>query len=155
MHGSSLLQLLVTLALAALLATLGIGAWRPVVDSVRLRVAEAAVVRTLAQARLAALSSGRTVQVCPSVDGLRCAAGPAAALAVVGADGQALPGAGAGGLPPGVLLSANRPAVSWYPWPRAASPVTLVLCPVAGGAASRHVIVSQGGRVRTERAAAC
>ena len=155
MRGIALLQLLIALAVAALLLGLGAASWQPLVAQFRLRVAVTAVGRTLAQARLAALASGRTVRVCPSADRRRCVTAAAAALLVVDERGLPLPGAAADPLPVGVRVSANRPAVTWYPWPRAASTVTLELCAVPGGRESQRVIVSQAGRVRSERGPPC
>ncbi|RYZ61526.1 MAG: hypothetical protein EOP08_13360, partial [Proteobacteria bacterium] len=146
---------LIALAIAAILVGLGAASWRPVVADFRLRAAEASVGRSLTQARLAALSTGRTLRVCPSTDLRHCASGATRGVAIVDERGSPAPGASAALLPEGVRLTLNRPAVTWYPWPRAASTVTLELCATTAVRASRRLIVSQAGRVRAERGAPC
>jgi type IV fimbrial biogenesis protein FimT len=144
MRGYTLIELLVVLALAALLAGLAVPGWAAVSARLRLTVGTSTVLSALSRARLAALTSGETVLLQPVEGGTRFA------VFARGEHGMTL--LQQGDLPRGLRLSANRAAVEYYPWPRAASPVTLTLCaaPVA-----RLVVVSQSGRPRVETRATC
>ena len=152
--GFTLVELCVTLALAALMVSMaspGFGALR---DEWALRAATHAVLAGLAEARLGALSGQGEAELCPALETAGCAERGSAFWVRAGPRGAVLTLRHAA-LPAGVVLSANRPAATYYAWPRAASPVTLTLCAVRQHARSRRVIVSQTGRPRVERAGAC
>ena len=152
--GYTLVELLLVMALAATLLSLagpGFGALR---DEWALRAATHALLGGLAETRLAALQLQDEAHLCPSTDGITCSSR---------ASGYRVHALGAGvgralhvsPLPPGVELSGNRPAATYYAWPRAALPVTLTLCAVHEHARSRRIVVSQTGRPRVERAGRC
>lgn len=151
--GFTLVELVITLALAATLVALaspGFGALR---DEWALRAATHAVLGGLAEARLAALSRGSQGSLCPSADGLRCGSSGTTFLVRAGPSDEATLRVST--LPQGVTLRGNRTAATYYAWPAAALPVTLTLCAVRKRTHSRLVIVSQTGRPRVEKAGHC
>jgi type IV fimbrial biogenesis protein FimT len=153
-RGYTLPELLTTLAIAAVLAAMAVPGFGAVGDAWALRAAASAVLSGLAQARTAALARGEDARLCPSRTGLACTAGAASGFLVVG--GESAPVVlRVGDLGRRVELSANRPAATYYPWPRSASPVTLTLCAVRQRSRSLRVIVSQAGRPRVEAGGAC
>jgi type IV fimbrial biogenesis protein FimT len=154
-QGFTLPELLVTLGLVAVLATLAVPGFGALADAWALRAASGALLSGLAEARLAALARGEEVRLCPSLAGRTCFRGAAGEFIVHAGDGPGVRVLRVGHLTGRVELSANRPAASYYPWPRSASPVTLTLCAVRQRARSLRVIVSQGGRPRVEHAASC
>lgn len=143
-HGHSLAELLVALAIVALLTVAGAGGWRTLQARLKLASGASLLRGALAEGRLAALSRGESVLL--RLD----PAGRGFVLVARGEHGDEELRRGA--LPAGLVATANRPAVTYYPWPRAASPVTVTLC--AGGRAL-DLIVSQAGRPRTEDAGRC
>jgi len=152
--GVTLYELLIVLALLAVLACVAIPSFRSLVDEWRLRAATRSLLTALAQTRVAALQAGAPGGLCPSNDGTHCAGGRAGGFIVQLEDAvhtvlaqRAFEG--------GVTLSTDRPVAVYYPNPRAALPVTLKLCAMPNRELSRLVIVSQTGRPRVERAGAC
>jgi type IV fimbrial biogenesis protein FimT len=157
-HGLSLPELLVVLAILAILAGLAVPAFGALADAWGLRTAGSTVLAGLAEARMAALARGEEARLCPSLDGRSCAPEGmrgAGSLLVVTGEGAAAQVLRTAALAPRVELLANRPAATYYPWPRAASPVTLTLCAARRRSASLRVIVSQAGRPRVEPAGPC
>jgi len=73
-RGFSLLELMVVLALASVLATLAIPSYQALLQRWALRTEAQALVDDLRHARAQALSRGQSVSICPSVDGRMCAA---------------------------------------------------------------------------------
>jgi type IV fimbrial biogenesis protein FimT len=150
----SLPELLVVLAIAAVLATLAVPGFDAIREEWNLRIATQAVLGGLSQARLGALSRQGEGRLCPSGDGRACTARAAGFIVVAGDEGRAAL-LRSSVLPARVELSGNRPSATYYAWPRAASPVTLTLCALPRRARARHIVVSQTGRPRVERAADC
>jgi type IV fimbrial biogenesis protein FimT len=153
-RGFTLVEMLVTLAVAAALLLVGAPGFGALRDEWALRAATHAVLGGLAQARLGALSRQGEGSLCPSRDGVRCA-GRGSAYLVRATSETAEHVLHVGELTPAVELSANRPAATYYPWPRSAAPVTLTLCAVREHTRSRLVIVSQTGRPRVVRSGPC
>jgi type IV fimbrial biogenesis protein FimT len=153
-QGHTLPELLITLAILALLVSLGLPSFAALRDEWALRTATGALLGGLAQARMAALTRGTEAALCPSRDGLKCTRGAAGAF-VVSALQPASQRLHTARLARTIELRANRPEVTYYRWPRAASPVTLTLCALPERARSRLVIVSQTGRPRVESAGPC
>ncbi len=153
--GFSLAELLVTLAIASVVLALATPNFQVLREEWALRSATHAVLGGLAEARLGALSRGSEGRLCPSQDGARCAPRGSGFVVSAGPAGASSTTLRASTLPPLVELSGNRPAATYYAWPRAALPVTLTLCAVGQHARSRRVIVSQTGRPRVVRGAAC
>lgn len=152
--GFTLLELLITLLVAATLLGLASPTFDDLRDEWALRAATRAVLGGLAQARLESLSMRSEARLCPTLDGSGCSEQGDGYLVRVG-EGAAERTLLSADLPPMVMVRSNRPAATYYPWPRAALPVTLTLCAVRRHARSRLVIVSQSGRPRVERAGPC
>jgi prepilin-type N-terminal cleavage/methylation domain-containing protein len=151
----SLLELATALAITAILATLAAPSFGELRDEWDLRVATQAVLGGLSRARLGALSHQGEGRLCPSLNGLTCSARATGFVVTASAAADPPMLLQAGSLARRVDLSGDRAAATYYAWPRAALPVTLTLCALRERAKSRRVIVSQTGRPRVERAAAC
>jgi type IV fimbrial biogenesis protein FimT len=152
-RGFTLVELLVAVALLAIAMALAAPAFRDLLRDVR----RAALLTTLSHAmhaaRAAAATSGRSIRLCGTRDGLSCTGetrwgpgllqrpasdGPAALLRVI-----PLPhGRGA----PTVV--ANRGFVEFAPLAPAATTATLTVCDDRGAAQARALIVSRTGRLR-------
>lgn len=153
-RGHTLPELLITLTILALLVSLAGPSFAALRDEWALRTSSDALLGGLAQARMAALTRGTETALCPSLDGLQCATGAASAFVVTAL--QPSPRRlHTARLARTVELRSNRPEVTYYRWPRAASPVTLTLCALPARAHSRLVVVSQAGRPRVQAAGAC
>ncbi|MET0292828.1 MAG: GspH/FimT family protein [Steroidobacteraceae bacterium] len=152
--GHTLPELLAALALLGILLSLAVPSFAELRTEWSLRAATRLVLTGLAEARLAALTTGEGMRLCPSADGQRCADGPASGLLVQSNAAGESPLRSLM-LPRRVALSANRPAVAYHPWPRTASPVTVTLCIVPARLRSRQLVVSETGRVRVIKAGAC
>jgi len=152
--GFSLPELLLALAIAVVLAAIALPGLGAVRDEWDLRIATQAVLGGLSQARLGALARHVEGHLCPSVDGQACVAG-AAGFRVTAGEGPDQAVLRVAALPGSVRLSADRPAATYYAWPRAALPVTLTLCATRRQERSRQIVVSQTGRPRVVRAAGC
>jgi len=152
--GFTLVELAVTLAIAAVLVSLATPGFGTLRDEWALRAATHAVQGGLAEARLAALSRQAEGRLCATRTGERCDVEGRAFLVRAGPSGAEAT-LRHSALPAGIVLTANRPAATYYATPRAALPVTLTLCAERMHARSRRIIVSQTGRPRVERAGPC
>ena len=149
-HGFTLLELLVALALAAILATYaypGFSAW--LLDSRRDALATM-VLHAVHTARQFAATRDESMELCGTLDDLHCSGGDdwSRGLLVVGGDGavhRSLPS-----LQPdhGPTLKSNRGIIHFEPGTSFASPATITICDRRGGRAARAVIVSRSGRPR-------
>ncbi len=72
--GLTLVELLVTLAIAVIVTTIAVPSFRWLVLDTRLSTAVNGLVHDLALARSNAVTRGRSVVLCPSADGTRCLA---------------------------------------------------------------------------------
>jgi len=152
--GFTLVELLATLLVAATLLTLATPGFAVLRDEWALRAGTNAVLGGLAEARLGALSQQSEGRLCPSQDGYACSARGTGFLVRAGRTGAERT-LRVSRMPSGVEISGNRPAATYYAWPRAASPVTLTLCAVRQRSRARLVIVSQTGRPRVEPSNRC
>ena len=71
-RGITLVELAAAMATLAIVTAIGVPALRSLVETARADAATSAVTRSFALARIAAVSRGIPVSVCPSVDGRRC-----------------------------------------------------------------------------------
>ncbi|MEX2123917.1 MAG: GspH/FimT family pseudopilin [Woeseia sp.] len=71
-HGYSLYELLITLALVALILTLGLPSFGSLVADKRLRVETDALFHAVHLARKSSIVRRRVVSLCPSIDGASC-----------------------------------------------------------------------------------
>jgi type IV fimbrial biogenesis protein FimT len=147
-YGHTLVELLVVLGLAALLAGLATPGFREVRANA-VRDARLEELRgTLLLARTEAVARGTPVVVCASTDGRACDDGPRwsrgwvaladadAPLAVVGPHAT-------------VAVHSTRTAIQFQPSAAAATTATLTVCDARGPRAARALVVSRTGRVRT------
>jgi type IV fimbrial biogenesis protein FimT len=156
--GFTLLELLVVLAIGAVLTALAV----PGMQHLRASVATAAAAEhALSAAQLArrtALSTGRSTTLCPTADDRECSFGGARWMLFLNNEGgtdlrregdeplvKTWPAAG------GVTVSGTRGYFSFQPQPRAASTVTFTFCYPGFANLARSVIVSQTGRPRISR----
>lgn len=76
LRGVTLIELLVTLAVVAILLTLGVGAFRTLIANAKMTNAANSLIGHLQFARSEAVKRNRRVEVCPSEDGRTCSATP-------------------------------------------------------------------------------
>lgn len=160
----TLLEMLVTLGMAATLAVLAAAAGRQWLLEARMVGAVNGVVHAIHLARAAALAEAREVVLCRSVDGAQCApAGDWSSgwLVFVNHDGDepAMVDAGerilaASGRLPLASIRSNRRAYTLRPHALRATNGTLVFCDERGDANARALILSYSGRPRLSRRAA-
>ncbi len=157
--GVTAVELAVTLAIAALLASLAVPGFASLRRSVGVSSAANELVWALHLARSSARLRGQAVTVCLSRDEKQCIATPDAAAEgwlVFHPAGQAAatqliaagPPLHSYHLPEGVTVTASRPAVTFWPVSRAGSTSTFQLCDVENRTPGRSIVVSQTGRPR-------
>lgn len=158
-RGFTLTELLITLAIAGILATLGAPAMGNLLARTRDAGAESAIAGSLRHARSAAVMRGTRVLVCPSRDGARCTPDDDwqhGWIVATDADHDGQPDAGR---PPiavrqalagatRVVTSARRRTLTFQPSGSAGgSNVTFTVCHAAAQA-GKSIIVANSGRVR-------
>lgn len=160
--GFTALELLVAMAVAAILLTLGVPAFTAQVLDARLTAAVNRVVHGMHVARQEALKSGADVVVCRSPSGRQCADSGdwrTGLIVFVNRDRDDPPRVDAGetvlqvepAFPLDAIL-ANRRAFVFRPWTRSVNG-TLIFCDRRGVARARAVVVSYTGRPRATSAA--
>lgn len=160
-RGFSLYELLMTLAIAALVLTIGVPSFGGLVAGKRLRAETDALFHALHLARKTSIVRRREVTICPSTDGASCDGDTdwsAGWILFVNADSDGPPQVD-GGEPvlarrrvdERVRIDANRQAFSMRSTQLRATNGTLVVCDRTGRAATRAVIVSYTGRPRVAR----
>jgi len=155
--GVTLLELLMVIAIGAVLAGIAI----PSLDRGLLNARRAAAMESLVRAawfaRTEALRRGRPVILCASGDGGHCAAEPNAwggGWMVAPADAPTLVlRRGPGATDPRARLVANRSAFSFEPYDRRSTNGTIAWCDSRGETAARAVVIAPTGRPRLERGA--
>lgn len=161
--GFSAIELLVTLAVGALLLTLAVPAFQSLVLDARLVSAVNRVVHGMHVARQEALKSGADVVVCRSRTGRQCTDEgdwSSGLIVFINRDRDDPPRVDRGeailqverALPVQAIL-ANRRAFVFRPWTRSVNG-TLTFCDRRGTARARAVVVSYTGRPRATAAAA-
>lgn len=155
--GLTAIELLITLALAGVLATLAVPGFAALTRSVGLSSAANELLSALHTARSAAVLRGLPVAVCLTADDQTCLARPDSAasgwLVFVPEGSAAVSRPAVVGevlarfqLPDRLTVSASRPTVTFWPVTRAAATSTFDLCDLEG--AGRSIVVSQTGRPR-------
>jgi type IV fimbrial biogenesis protein FimT len=158
-RGLSLPELLVTLAIAAILATAAAPSFRAIALNARRDDQVNALLRALHGARSAAILRAEPVVLCKSRDGAQCVTDASAWsdgwIAFANRDHDSPPR-----LDPGervlithprserVVVRANRNAVTYWPVALAGTTASFVFCDARGTRAARAIIVSQTGRPR-------
>jgi type IV fimbrial biogenesis protein FimT len=161
-RGVTVLELMVVVGIAAVLATLAVPGFGSLRRAAGLSAATNELLWALHFARSAAVLNGQAVTLCLSADDASCV-GPAAASArgwlvfyqasgaSVAASAQPTPGnpfLHSFQLPPDVSVRGSRTAVTFWPVTRASSTGTFDLCNVGGSSPGRAVVLSQTGRPR-------
>ena len=162
-RGLTLWELLCTLAIAGVVAGLGVPSFRTVVLDARRTTDINAFVLAVQLARSEAAKRGEPAVLCPSLDGLHCAGDKgsygAGWLVFVNVDDERPPErADAEPLlyvhTPEMAgtISGNRALFEFRPFRKRSTNGTVVFCDVRGSAAARAVIVSYTGRPRVDSA---
>jgi type IV fimbrial biogenesis protein FimT len=150
----TLIELVVGLALVALLAGLAAPQFNAAARAAAVRAATFELLAGLQQARAQSIVEARPAALCPVDRHGACAAAGVAAQAwrsVLESDGD--PPIARADLPAGVLVRSSRSPLRFWPTTFAASTATLTLCDARGIAAPRAIVVSQSGRARITAAA--
>lgn len=162
--GTSLLDLLVALAVAAIALTQAAPAFRHTIASAERTAALNGFVSAIQHARSAANTRAQETVLCKSPGAAQCRHGAtvpwsAGALVFVNLDGDSPPRVDAGepvllaaAPPPGVTITGNREAFVFRPFGRRATNGTLVVCDRRGAPHARALIVSPTGRPRISAA---
>lgn len=152
--GLTLLELLVALAVGAMLVTVAVPGFRHLLLDARMTAAVNAMVHDLHLARQAANVRGQTIMLCPAATAAGCAPGGG------WQDGWAVV---APGVPPavdkvellavsqgpaGVELQSNRRAYVFRPFTLRDTNGTIGFCDSRGPAAARALVISPTGRPR-------
>jgi type IV fimbrial biogenesis protein FimT len=161
-RGFTLIELMMTLGVAAILAMMGAPALGNLLARTREAGAEARVADTLRQARTAAVMDNTRIIVCPSDDGRHCRSGydwQHGWIVAPDADGDeqpddghpviaALPAMAAGSR---IITSAGRAHIIFHPNGSAAgSNARFTICHAREGD-GKSVVVSNSGRVRVAK----
>lgn len=159
--GYTLVEMMVTLVVLALLVTTGLPAMNRFLAGIELRAAHERLFRHLSAARLTAVTEGRRTALCPSSDGQSCSGGSdwtAGWITFVDADGNrsrepAERIIAVGRLPADVRLQTSRARRAIRFLPSGASPgsnLTFRLCH-RRALPGRAIILSNQGRARSSR----
>ena len=154
--GVTLLELCFALALLAVLSGLAVPDLRTTLRTAAVRSAAFKLMAALRQVRTQSILEARTGALCLSESAGGCQSAPASGSAWESWLESALvrESLGAGTLPRGVLVRANRSPLRFWPHARSASPATLTICDEQAVASPRAIVVSQTGRARLTNAPA-
>lgn len=149
-RGFTLLELLVALALTAILATIaypGFTAW--LLDS-RRDATIATTLHAVHAARQFAATRAESVELCGTLDAAHCSGAMdwSSGLLVIGADGTVHRNLASPQPAHGPTLRSNRSVIRFEPGTSFASPATVTICDRRGSGAARAVIISRSGRPR-------
>lgn len=160
-HGFSLYELVMTLAIAALVLTVGIPSFGGLLADKRLRAESDALFHAFYLARKASIARRRVVSLCPSADGASCAPGTdwsAGWILFVNGDRDDPPARDPGerllvthAVDDRVRVVANRRGFTLRSTELRATNGTLIVCDRRGRAPARAVVVSYTGRPRVAR----
>jgi len=151
----SLVELLLAMSIAAILLTLGLPALARLRADWAVRGAAGQLLAGLQLARRSALTTGQSVTLCPSADGLRCGFPSRQwilfANTAGGSDARHETGEAVlrrWTLDPAVTVSGTRGYAAYQPQTSAAATLTWIFCHRADARARRALVVSQTGRPR-------
>lgn len=153
--GMTLIELMIVLALLAIMAGLAVPSLDGLLLNARRGAAMDGLVRAAWFARTEALQRGTPVLLCASRDGLRCANDPAAWSAGWRVAPEREPELtlrlGRGTADARARLLANRSAFRFEPHDRRSTNGTLAWCDRRGAVSARAVVIAPTGRPRLER----
>ena len=158
--GVTLLELVFSMALLALLAGLAIPGFRTSLRAAAIRSASFELLAGVQRARANSILESRPGLLCPTDSAGTCL--PAGALASSwrsylesapgepdrGEPGSAQQDLGGQVLPRGVLVRSSRSPLRFWPTAFAASPGTLTICDLRNEVPPRDIVISQSGRAR-------
>jgi type IV fimbrial biogenesis protein FimT len=149
-HGVTLIELMFTLGLLALLAGLAVPGFRASLRAAAVRSATLELMAGLQQARASSILAALPGLLCPTDSGGGCL--PVASAGTTWRsyleDGAGQRDLASQALPRGVVVRANRSPIRFWPGSFAASAGTLTICDEQQVAVPRAIIISQGGRAR-------
>lgn len=153
--GVTLIELLFSLGLLALLAGMAAPGFRASLRAAAVRAATFEVAIGVQQTRANSIMEARPGLLCPSDSSGNClGAGSAAtgwrSFLETGASREET---GGQNLPRGVVLRATRSPIRFWPSSFAASAGTLTICDETGVAAPRAIVISATGRARVDAVA--
>ncbi len=166
-RGLTLIELLFTVAIVGITLAVGLPALGGMLSRSAVATTSASLTAALAQARMAAVSFRQPAVLCPSPDRLRCERttqwqGGWMVFLDGDRDGrrsesERLLWAGAGAdRDISVLSTRGRMAITYLPDGRSpGSNVTLSICPRMSDAEGRQLVLSNTGRVRSQRFSGC
>ena len=164
-HGFTLLELLVAMAIGAILLALAAPGMAHQRAAAAVRTASSQALAALQLGRRIALARGQNVTVCPSPDGVTCGWGGRQWLLFANSPGGTDRRRDATDdllrqweLPAGVFVTGTRGYADFQPRPEAATTVTFRFCHPGAPNAGIAIVISQTGRPRVVRrvsAAAC
>ncbi len=156
--GHTLFELLMTLALAAVVFGLGLPAFGGLVADKRLRVETDALFHAVHLARKASITRRRVITLCPSADGLTCDADNRWSRGWIMFENDARQGVGTREAHEKLLqyhvvdervqLKANRKSFAFRSTHLRATNGSIAVCDPAGRARARALVVSYTGRPR-------
>lgn len=160
-HGLTLLELIITVAVVAIVSTLAAPSFTHLIYESSRTAAVNGLVHGLFMARMEAARRGQVVTLCRSPDGAQCSADSpwqAGWMVFVNSDGDDMPERGPNeavllvdhGWGSGTITS-NRRAFSFRPYHQAVVNGTIVFCDPRGSAHARAIIISHTGRARVAR----
>lgn len=157
-RGYTLYELAMTVAIAALILTIGLPSFGGLVADKRLRAETDALFHAVHRARKASIARRRVVSLCPSPDGRTCVPGTdwsAGWILFVNGDRDNPPQVDAGEkllathrVDERVQIAANRRGFTLRATHLRATNGTLVICDRTGRAEARALVVSYTGRPR-------
>lgn len=154
-RGFTLTELLVTMAISALLLAMAGPSFTRQRGEAALRSATTQTMAALHLARRLALARGQSITVCPSADGQRCGFGGGEWLLFANGEGGSQARVDdeeevlrRWQLPTGVSVSGTRGHAAFQPRPGAAATVTFEFRHEGVPGVARSVVVSQTGRPR-------
>lgn len=157
-RGHTLFELLMTLALVGVVFGLGLPAFGGLLADKRLRVETDALFHAVHVARKASITRRRVISLCPSTDGVHCAAVDAWSTGWIMFENDARQAAGTREdheklldyhtVDPSVRLRANRAHFAFRSTHLRATNGTIAVCDRAGRARARALVVSYTGRPR-------
>jgi prepilin-type N-terminal cleavage/methylation domain-containing protein len=151
-RGHTLIELLLVLALLAMLAGASVPAFVGLRADLQLSTAAGSLLQSAHQARLAALTRGTATRLCAADDSGRCLSRLAPASGWAAWTDDAAPVLlRHTRLPQGLRLLGTRAAALWYPLPRSGTTLTFTLCDMAARGHARQVVISETGRPRLQR----